>query len=381
MHNGLHPIRQEPLGIALFGDIGAMHIPLVALPRIERQRLHRPDAVDRLDEERAAPRLGRHDRADAPPDRRQHRDKPAADQQGQDQDTDRHYRAEEEHDREEEHDDERVERRAEQLRRQKIADLPHLVELLDELAGRTPLEIVDRQIEDLVEGVAPQLDVGAGRDEQHEIAAEVAESRLEQQDDREGDADHREGVEAAVIHDAVDEDAPEHDWRDRRNAQDDRADAEVARHAAVAQQLRQDEAEAEWLVFVAQVVIALHQDDFAVPGLGEAHLVEHQGRMLRRVRVLQYDDRRPPLCLHMDAQQDHGAAVAQQHDRGERRPELDEACPTQAGRLGAQPRAFGDAQQLRRRYLARGELMIADQLRHRQMHAALPRRDDEAAKK
>src|SRR5207248_2980450 len=68
MHNGLHPIRQEPLGIALFGDIGAMHIPLVALPRIERQRLHRPDAVDRLDEERAAPRLGRRDGADPPPD-------------------------------------------------------------------------------------------------------------------------------------------------------------------------------------------------------------------------------------------------------------------------------------------------------------------------
>jgi hypothetical protein len=36
--------------------------------------------------------------------------------------------------------------------------------------------------------------------------------------------------------------------------------------------------------------------------------------------------------------------------------------------------------QLRRRYLARGELMVADQLRHGQMHAALPRRDDEAAK-
>jgi hypothetical protein len=236
MHNRLHPIRQEPLGIALFGNIGAMHIPLVALPRIQRQRLHRPNAVDRLDEERAAPRLGRRNGPDTPPDRRQHRDEPAADQQGQHQNADCHYRAEEEHDGQEEHDDERVQRRAEQLRRQKTADLPHLMEVVDEFAGRAPLEIVDRQIEDLVEGVAPQLDIGTGRDEQHEIAAEVAESRLEQQDDPESDANHRKGVDAAVIHDAVDEDAPEHDWRDRGNAQDDRADAEVARHAAVAQQ-------------------------------------------------------------------------------------------------------------------------------------------------
>ena len=207
----------------------------------------------------------------------------------------------------------------------------------------------------------------------------MSESRLEQQDDRKSDADHREGVEAAVIHDPVDENAPEHDRRDGGNAQDDRADAEVARDAAVAQQLRQDEAEAEWLVFVAQVVIALDQDDVAVPRLGEAGLVEHQGRMLRRVRVLQDDDWRPALRLDMDAQQCHRAAVAQQHDRGKRRPELDEACPTQAGRLGAQPRAFGNAQQLGGRYLARGELMVADQLRDGQMHAALPRRDDKAA--
>ena len=207
----------------------------------------------------------------------------------------------------------------------------------------------------------------------------MAERRFEKQQDAERNANQRKGVQAAVVHDAIDQHAPEHDRRDGGDAQNHGANREIARQPLVAQQLRQHEAEAERLVFIPQPIIALDQDDFAVPSRGEARLVEHQRGVLGRVRVAQHDNRRAVLRLDMDAHQHHRGAVAQYYDRRQGGTHLDEVCPAQPGGLGAQARCIRDTQQLLDRYLARGKLMVADQLRHREMDATLPRRDDKAA--
>ena len=74
VNDGLHPVRQDSFGVALFRDIGDMHVPLVAVLGVERQGFNGANTVDRLDQEGSAAGLGRDHGADTPSDRRQHKD-------------------------------------------------------------------------------------------------------------------------------------------------------------------------------------------------------------------------------------------------------------------------------------------------------------------
>ena len=124
------------------------------------------------------------------------------------------------------------------------------------------------------------------------MAAQMAERGLEHDQHRNAMHSIVKVLEAAVIHDPVDHDPPEHDRRERQQAEQNRADGKIAGHPPVAQQLADDQPHAERAVLVAQPVVALDQNDLAVPGGGEAHLVEDQRRILVRARVLQDDVRR-----------------------------------------------------------------------------------------
>ena len=158
----------------------------------------------------------------------------------------------------------------------------------------------------------------------------------------------------------------------------DRGDADVAGDPAVAQQLPDDQPQPERLVFVAQPVVALEQQDLAGPGGGKARLVEDQRRVGMRIRVLQNDVRH--LRVGIDLAQHHRVAVAQDHHRRQGLGQRRELSPVQPGAARAQAFELGDLEQFGDRRLARLQQMIVDELRHRELEPALPRDDDQRAK-
>ena len=178
------------------------------------------------------------------------------------------------------------------------------------------------------------------------------------------------------MHDPVDHDPPERDRRERQDAEQDRADRKIAGHPPIAQQLADDPAHAERAVVVAQAVVALDQNDFAVPGIAEAHLIERQRRILVTGRVEQHDGVGLAGASGPGAEQDHRRTVPQDHDGRQRRSHLEQILPAQAYRTAAHPRLAGDAQHLRDRDFRRFQLMITQDLLARQVHPAMPRRDD-----
>ena len=72
------------------------------------------------------------------------------------------------------------------------------------------------------------------------------------------------------IDDPVDQQPPEHDRAERQKAEQDRSHANVADEAAVAEQLRRNQAQPERLILVAETVVALDQDDIARPSQSQS---------------------------------------------------------------------------------------------------------------
>src|SRR5271165_509094 len=112
------------------------------------------------------------------------------------------------------------------------------------------------------------------------------------------------------IDDPVDQQSPEHDRAERQQAQHDRRHANVSNEAAVAEQLRRNQAQAERLILVAKAIVTLDEDDVARPCQSEPLRVEGEERVLTRGGIF-YDDVWR-LCLCLDTTKDHGAAVLQQ---------------------------------------------------------------------
>ena len=225
----------------------------------------------------------------------------------------------------------------------------------------------------------PNLDVDARRHKQNEITTQVTECRLEYQQNAKGDTNHRKGAHAPVIHDPIDHHAPEQDRRDGQHPEKDGTKAEIARDPPVAQQLSGNPGHPEWAVLVAQPVIALHENDVASPGRGKAGLIEQQRGLFVAVGVAQNDDRGPSGEPGLGPHQHHRGAVAQQHDCRQCGAHLKQIAPTQPRNAGAQPARMGDAERFRYRGVASLQLVVADQLLLRQLHAAVPRHDDQAA--
>ena len=72
-----------------------------------------------------------------------------------------------------------------------------------------------------------------------------------------------------------------------RKLSNDRANRDVADHPSLAEYQRRDQADAERLRLIGNVVIALDENDFAGPDLFESHLVDDQQRIFGRIRILQ----------------------------------------------------------------------------------------------
>ena len=78
----------------------------------------------------------------------------------------------------------------------------------------------------------------------------------------------------------------------------------------------------------------------------------------------------------IDPLQNHGAAVPQHDDCRQHLAQLRQVAPAQPGRARLQAASLGDAQQLLDRRLSGAEHVVVDQLRDREVHAAIAGRDD-----
>ena len=85
------------------------------------------------------------------------------------EDDQRQQWAEEEHHRQEDKEGQRIEHRAEQLARQEGAHPPDLVHVAADDADLRPLEIVDRELQDVIHQVFRKPDVDPRRDEQDKV--------------------------------------------------------------------------------------------------------------------------------------------------------------------------------------------------------------------
>ena len=164
---------------------------------------------------------------------------------------------------------------------------------------------------------------------------------------------------------------------ERQKAQHDRRDGDVADDAAVAEQLRRDQPQAERLVLVAKPVIALDEDDVAGPCRGEPLLVEDQQRILARGRVLQDDMRR--LGLRFGSREHHRAAVLKQQDGRQSGPQSHQSSEIEPCSECPEAIGAGNPQELMRGRSVRGNPMIAAQLGRAEMDAAMPCNDRQRA--
>ena len=84
-----------------------------------------------------------------------------------------------------------------------------------------------------------------------------------------------------------DKQPPEHDRRKRQETKQQRANQNVARRTSLTKEQRRDQANAEGLRLIGNIVVALDQDDFAGPGLRKSGLVKIKQRVISGVGVLQ----------------------------------------------------------------------------------------------
>ena len=227
-------------------DIGReLLLPLRAHDRLDRGRLHRVHADDRLDQELLARRAAieflldqvAQRGPDGKPDQHIERN-PGEHDQGQ------RPRIGEQHGDEHEGEYE-VDRREQGLSGEEAADRLELAHPRDRLPGRPGLEIGDRQAQKMREQALAELDVdpvgGVGK----RIGAQILKRHIEQADDDEPADQHEQGLVAAMGQHLVDDDLEEERRREAENLHEQRRRQHMAERAAIAPDGGQEPAHAE----------------------------------------------------------------------------------------------------------------------------------------
>ena len=203
---------------------------------------------------------------------------------------------------------------------QECPDPKHLTDVTRHQTDRILLEIIDRQIEHLVEHVGRKLDVKARRQPVHQKLPQKRKRPLKGDDHKHRQAKHIERIVGLVVDHLVRQQAPEHDRRQPEQTQHEGGDRDVARHPSFAKDQRGDQAKAERLGLVGNLVVALHQDDVAGPDILKPRPVDDEQRVVRRIGIAQRHAN--VLRITLDRKQHHAAAVAQADDGRQRLLEM-----------------------------------------------------------
>ena len=176
-----------------------------------------------------------------------------------------------------EYDEDRgVQHRAEKLPGEEASDAPHLPHAMERHTCRRGLEEVCGQAQHALEHVGAELDVDPRGEADQQVAAQRREGCLEADHHDHDGAQDPEGAEGVVAEHAITHQAPEHDRRQCQHRQHDRRDGDVCDDALLVRDHRYDQADAEGLLLVRELVVPLGQDHLARPGVLEGLPVERQ---------------------------------------------------------------------------------------------------------
>ncbi len=341
----------------------------MTFPRIKRERFDGPDSVQGLEQKRPLLSFRSLHRSGPLPIRRQHQKKPADHQADKPEDHERHDRAEEKHHRKEEDQRRGIQDGAEHLPDQEGADLEDFPHVARDQADLGALEKVHRKVQHLLEHVGGQFDVEPRGEKVHHGLAHIVEQRLECREHQHREADHRKSIERLVIDHLVRQQPPEHDGGKRQETQQDGADENIARRPSLTKQQRRDQADAERLGLVRDIIVALDQDDFAGPRLRKPGLVEIEQRVVAGVGVLQ---NHPQIVLVAAQLEQHHAQPALEPDDGrERLLQFLQRGPVQLHGPCDQFRFGGTTNQIRARDRVPIEDVVVNELRDGQVDAVL----------
>ena len=161
--------------------------------RLDRQRLHRAYAEHRLAQRRVLGDLGGDDTAVDNGQRPQKHQDDDGDQAGAGQHQPSERRVQPEQERQQHAERHQVEEGRQQLAGDELAHLLDLHDVVHRLAGRVPLEIVERQAQQAVEHVQVESRVDPGADDQHDQSSCIAQQRFVEDGDADDDRDQRQG--------------------------------------------------------------------------------------------------------------------------------------------------------------------------------------------
>ena len=232
--------------------------------------------MDRLDEKGLAVPLGLVERLQLPPEWPDEREDDQSDEAGEADDDERQLDAVEQQERQEDEERQPVEQGQEEPARKEFADAAGLLHVLDENSGGGLLEQRDRQAQEVRERACRHPDVDAVRRVEQEISAQEGERGVEDEGDADADGEDGQRRIALVDEHLVDHQLEEERRREAERVEDEGGDGDVDEEAPLAQDFRHEPAEAEGLVGVEQLELALQEEDGPAPGARELRLGDEQ---------------------------------------------------------------------------------------------------------
>ena len=211
------------------------------------------------------------------------------------------------------HERHQIEERGQQLAGDELAHPMDLADVVHRLAGRMPLEVVERQAQQPVEHVQVDPGVDPGADHEHDQPPRITQQRLVDDGDADDDRDQRQGRIGVVGQHLVDHGHDQERREDGQNAQRERSDTDLAQRALLLQHEAEQPAQRERRVGFREAAVGAQQHRLAAPHFAQPQFVHRYRRIARgRRRVLDEGD----LVFGVDAgQQARGAVVEQQHHR------------------------------------------------------------------
>jgi hypothetical protein len=304
----LRPPRHPAERHARLAGTGDALVPQRLALWLEGQRLHRLDPENGLAQCRGAVGLGGGDFGEDGAERTQRGEDDEHDQHRAGQHHPGEDRVQIEEERQQDEESDQIEKGAEQLAGEKLADLIDMADLVHRLAGGVVLEIIERQAEETIEDMQIELGIHLGADRKHDQPPGMAEKRFVDHRDPENRREQDQGRNAVMRQHPIDDG---HDQERRKNgekAEGQRGKADIAQRTAFADDHASEPGQGERRVGRNGTALRPQQHGSALPNLGQAQLVDRQG--VAALRIL--DERN--IAFAVDAGQQTGAPIGEQQN-------------------------------------------------------------------
>ena len=177
------------------------------------------------------------------------------------------------------HERHQIEERGQQLAGDELAHPMDLADVVHRLAGRMPLEVVERQAQQAIEHVQVDPGVDPGADHEHDQPPRIAEQRLVEDGDADDDRDQHQGRIGVVGQHLVDHGHDQERREDGQNAQRERSDTDLAQRALLLHHEAEQPAQRERRVGFRKAAVGAQQHRLAAPHFAQPQFVHRYRRI------------------------------------------------------------------------------------------------------